>query len=249
MRGKIIVNGIEISKNKTSICVPIVQAEAEGILNMAQRINKYKVDLIEWRADYFECAEEAGKVNEILCSIRRLTDKPLIFTYRGAAEGGFIATSDKLRAEVALSVIEKNLPHMVDIELNNEKNILSELVNAAHKNNIYVVMSNHDFEKTPSPQEIIERLLQMESLGADIAKIAVMPRGIDDVILLLDALNQANKIVGIPITAISMGKLGLVSRVAANVFGSCITFGNIGGESAPGQIRADKLRSVMGLFE
>ena len=40
----------------------------------------------------------------------------------------------------------------------------------------------------------------------------------------------------LPVVTMSMGALGVVSRMAGEIFGSCITFGAVGEISAPGQI-------------
>ena len=87
-------------------------------------------------------------------------------------------------------------------------------------------MSNHDFFKTPSKEEIISRLCAMQEKGADIPKIAVMPQSKKDVLTLLSATNEmveehANR----PIITMSMAATGVISRLAGEVFGSCLTFG------------------------
>ena len=46
----------------------------------------------------------------------------------------------------------------------------------------------------------------------------------------------------------SMGGTGLISRLCGEVFGSALTFGAVGKVSAPGQINAEDLRSVLNLI-
>ena len=57
-------------------------------------------------------------------------------------------------------------------------------------NNIYIIMSNHDFDKTPATSELERRLTLMKIFGADIAKIAVMPNSARDVLNLLLATDN-----------------------------------------------------------
>ena len=83
-------------------------------------------------------------------------------------------------------------------------------------------------------------------LGADIAKIAVMPRNSSDVIELLSATNEMNqKCREIPIITMSMSGIGVLSRVAGEIFGSAVTFGAVRKPSAPGQIGIGDLNSIL----
>jgi 3-dehydroquinate dehydratase-1 len=111
-----------------------------------------------------------------------------------------------------------------------------------------VVMSSHDFEKTPSRDEIVARLSAQQKLGADVVKIAVMPTSHRDVITLMDATElfvatDATR----PVITMSMGGLGVVSRLAGETSGSCLSFGSAGASSAPGQIDAVTLMSILTL--
>lgn len=123
------------------------------------------------------------------------------------------------------------------------------LVSCAEENGVYVVMSNHDFRKTPAKEEIISRLRQMQEYGAHIPKIAVMPNSAEDVLTLLDAtLTMKTKYADRPIITMSMAATGLVSRLAGEVFGSACTFGAGEEASAPGQIPVQELRSVLDIL-
>ncbi len=72
-----------------------------------------------------------------------------------------------------------------------------------------VVMSNHDFHKTPEAEEIIARLRKMQSFDADIPKIALMPRkGTSDVLTLLCRdPGMQEQYADRPIITMSMAKL------------------------------------------
>ena len=86
----------------------------------------------------------------------------------------------------------------------------------------------------------------MQKTSADILKIAVMPQGIGDVKLLMEAAEEmANEHADRPIVAISMSEKGTVSRVAAEAFGSAITFGAASNASAPGQMGVEDLRDAL----
>jgi len=90
----------------------------------------------------------------------------------------------------------------------------------------------------------------MQALGADICKIAVMPRSAADVLTLLDATRiMHEEYADRPLITMSMGGLGVVSRIAGQVFGSAATFGMVGTASAPGQVDASELRALLDVLE
>ena len=126
---------------------------------------------------------------------------------------------------------------------------VSEIVNFAHENEVKVVMSNHDFDKTPAKEEIVKRLCKMQELGADLPKIAVMPQTTSDVLTLLCATDEmVTKYADRPIITMSMAGLGVISRIAGETFGSALTFGAAKVASAPGQVSVKELNNVLKLM-
>ncbi|KZU91305.1 3-dehydroquinate dehydratase I [Lactiplantibacillus plantarum] len=69
-----------------------------------------------------------------------------------------------------------------------------------------------------------------------------MPQSVEDVLTLLTATNIARQTLPQPVITMSMGDLGKVSRLAGEVFGSCLSFATVGAASAPGQIALENLR-------
>ena len=106
--------------------------------------------------------------------------------------------------------------------------------------------SNHDFVKTPEEGRIVERLRAMDKAGADILKMAVMPHSREDVLTLLKATVKVRESdICKPLVTMSMGDLGLVSRLCGETFGADMTFGTGAKASAPGQMEALKLQEVL----
>ena len=120
------------------------------------------------------------------------------------------------------------------------------MLDFSHAHEVKVVGSNHDFQATPSREEIIRRLVFMQELGVDIPKIAVMPQNKQDVLVLLSATEEmVREHDATPVVTMSMGPKGVISRIAGKVFGSAITFGTVGKASAPGQLEVSDLRMAM----
>ena len=82
----------------------------------------------------------------------------------------------------------------------------------------------------------------------NIPKLAVMPKTKADVIKLLIASEEISRELDKPIVTMSMGKLGVISRIGGEIFGSAMTFGTNGAASAPGQIDANYLSELLNLL-
>ena len=97
-------------------------------------------------------------------------------------------------------------------------------------------------------EELIRRLTRIQEMGADVAKIAVMPQSREDVMTLMEATMEADHSLDIPVVTISMGRLGVLSRLAGTLTGSAMTFASVGEASAPGQMGVKDLETVLGLL-
>lgn len=243
LKNLIIGNGIP------KICVPIVAASKE---ELHKELAHYKactdIDLIEWRGDYLPEVMNLEFMTELAKEIRHsLPDLPLLFTFRSKREGGEQEISFSDYKKLNLTLAQSNLVDIIDLELfctsNTEE--LTTFVNRLHNTDVKIIFSNHDFSKTPEESVILSRLAAMEKLGADIAKIALMPQNTSDVVTLLSATVKAEHSLNIPVVTMSMGKLGMISRISGGTFGSAITFGSLTKSSAPGQIQVDKLKDIL----
>ena len=175
-----------------------------------------------------------------------MADKPLLFTFRSAKEGGEQALSVEHYIALNRAAVDSGLVDMIDLELFTGDELVKATVEHAHAKNVFVIMSNHDFHKTPSAEEIVQRLRKMQELGADIPKIALMPQNKTDVLTLLSAtLEMQERYADRPIITMSMAKTGVISRLSGEVFGSAATFGAVKKASAPGQISVTDLRTVL----
>lgn len=241
------VRNIEIGAGIPKVCVPIVGKTQEEVLNTAKKIMDTTANLIEWRVDWFEDIFDFNRVQETLGMLREIMgDRPILFTCRTANEGGEISLTETQYVLLNKIAIESGNIDLVDVEMFGFTDITEELIRLAHAHGVKVVGSNHDFQSTPSKEEIIRRLVFMQELGVDIPKIAVMPQNKQDVLTLLCATEEMVREYGFtPVVTMSMGAQGVISRIAGKVFGSAMTFGTVGKASAPGQIDVEDLRTVM----
>jgi 3-dehydroquinate dehydratase-1 len=239
------IRNIHIGEGVPKIIVPLMGRNVEQLLMEIKTIKQATPDIVEWRADALEEIDNLEVVKETLSTIREaLFPTPLLFTFRSHREGGNKLIEDSYYKELLESVIQTKAIDLIDVELFSSN--VSEIVETAHASGIYVVMSNHDFEKTPVKEEIVWRLRKMQELGAHIPKIAVMPRVPTDVLTLLDATYTMKSLYADrPIITMSMASTGVVSRIAGQIFGSDATFGSGVEASAPGQIPVEQLRKMI----
>ena len=244
------VRGVRIGEGIPKIIVPIVGTTREEILAAAASLKNRRMDLVEWRADWYDDVSDHSKTTDVLRNLRSiLHETPILFTFRTAGEGGEKAMEKKDYARLIINAAQSGLVDLVDVETFTGDEIVKEIISAAHSAGVKVVGSNHDFEKTPPKEEIVRRLRKMQELGADIPKIAVMPQCKRDVLVLLSATERmAAEYADRPIITMSMSGTGLVSRLCGEAFGSSCTFGAVGKTSAPGQISVEKLSAVLRLI-
>lgn len=246
----VVVRNVKIGEGIPKICVPIVGVTKEDIINEAKTFEDIPVDVVEWRVDWFEHVYETEKVKEVLVELRAaLKETPLLFTFRTSKEGGEKAIEPEAYAALNKAVAETGNVDLVDVEAFTGDEIVKDIIQAAHKAGVKVVASNHDFDKTPEQADIVGRLCKMQELGADIPKIAVMPRSKKDVITLLAATEEMTREhADRPIITMSMAGTGVVSRLCGEVFGSALTFGAAKKASAPGQMGVHDLETVLNLL-
>lgn len=257
----LIIRKVAIGEGRPKICVPIVAQTAQEAAAQAGEIRSLPCDLVEWRADWFSEAFGAGRAAKFssgaACSIAQtarllretLGEIPLLFTFRTGKEGGERMIAKEDYELLNLFAAAGGLADLVDIELLTVGGSLPSLMQALHTDGVKVILSSHNFQETPSREELLRLMNEMRERGADAAKVAVMPQSEEDVLTLLAATAEMRRQhPDIPLITMAMGKLGAVSRVAGETFGSAVTFGAAGKASAPGQPNAEKLAQLLDIM-
>jgi len=247
---KVTVNNKVFGGPLPLICLPLVAKDRSALLQQAAELIRLDPDLLEWRIDGFDQVEDIGACLDALQALKATMGSiPLIFTCRIHGEGGFKEISQDKRLQLITAAIESGGVEIVDVEMSNEPAFIEKVKNIAQTCNTKLILSYHNFDKTPDETAIYDKLVMAQDMGADIAKLAVMPKDYADVLTLLGATLKARTgAVKVPIVTMSMGPEGGVTRVAGGLFGSDLTFA-IGKESsAPGQIPIGELRQAMAVL-
>lgn len=239
VRGRILGGAVPL------LCVPLTARTRETILREVSDVMKIVPDLIEVRADFWDFVEETESALSMLREIRGIVgDIPVILTCRRQDEGGWKKVSEKRKFSLYGRAVDAGLVDFLDVELafGEEKirGVLSDL------GTVSLIVSSHDFEKTPSRNEVLSIITAEIQAGAHIAKFAAMPGCEEDVLALLSATLAARRAFPeIPLITMSMGEMGAMSRVAGGFFGSDLTFAKSSNASAPGQISASVMKECL----
>lgn len=237
----------ELAKSPVKTIVPITAKTKEQAIAQAKVIAANQdADLAEFRIDLLDFAADTKQVIALGHELKKvLGNKPVIATIRTHNEGGQLTISDADYGKTYQAYLKQPFMDMLDVEMFRDQQIVKNTVQLAHDKKVLIVMSNHDFKKTPSEDEIIKRLLKQDELGADVLKIAVMPQNKQDVFTLMNATLKVSQLSNKPLLTMSMGKLGTISRIATANMGGSFSFGMIGEASAPGQIDVTQLKQLL----
>jgi len=221
------------------IATALTDGAPSGQARQARLAQQQGAGAAELRVDLLA---DPAQVRAALTAVRAASSLPLLLTYRSATEGGKGAGHGQGYEDYLASLLQLRPPvAAVDIEM---ACLASKALVAEAKAGGYdVVGSCHDFTATPSAAQIAEKLAQITAAGADITKVAYMPRTAQDVAALRHAAHDfAGAYPHQPLIAISMGQLGAPSRTDLV---NCLTFATIadGAASAPGQATIAHVRA------
>ncbi len=197
-------------------------------------------DIIEWRADYLP--KEA--ILQVAPAIfEKFAGRELVFTLRTRSEGGEIDLSPEEYIHLIKEVAQFYQPDYIDFEYYSYKDVFEEMLDFPN-----LVLSYHNFQETP--ENMMEILSELTILNPKLVKVAVMAHTEQDVLDLMNytrgfkTLNPEQEYV-----TISMGKVGKVSRITADVTGSSWSFASLDEVSAPAQISLASMKKIREILD
>lgn len=242
----LVIKGKTIGAGKPCVCVPVLGREKKEIIEEILELAKKPVDIIEWRVDVFLECLNFNEVRDILQTIApHISEKIFLYTFRTKLQGGYGDVTAEQLEDIHNIAAESGVVDLLDLEFFAEEFPIIKIMKLQEKG-VKIVASHHDFEETPE-RELMKMLLERMCAGnADIVKIAVMPKDTEDVLRLLSVTSEFYKEnPDTPIISMSMGKLGVISRLSGETFGSCVTFAANKESSAPGQMKMEKVMEII----
>jgi len=192
-----------------------------------------KSDFAEIRFDYLKKSDipivlESSKKNLSRC----------VCTLRPKSEGGLFVGKEDERKSILRLIAEYN-PFLLDVEFNTiqkDKKLASYL----KKSKCKLLISWHDFKKTPNESQLKSRFNKMRKFS-NVVKIVTVAKNVSDAsrLLSLYSIKSKNKTV-----AFCMGDQGKFSRILCLHLGSPFTYVSLGKAIAPGQFSVDEIKSL-----
>jgi len=209
----------------------VIAAIGENPVSSGRKAKQLGADILELRIDLL-----SQKPQGVLEDLKKL-GLPIIITNRMKDQGGSWQGSEDERIRELLLLLP--LADAVDIELCAcDRDIVVKKARNAGKT---VIISTHDFQKTPDNMVMDGIICESLETGADIAKLAVMPGSLCDVLRLLEVTLHATG----NVCTIAMGATGKHSRIIAPIYGSVMTYGYVDTPTAPGQLRIDEMKNLL----
>ena len=187
-----------------------------------KKIQSSGVSLLEIRVDLIPAGFD--EIVDYTKKIKSSTGIPLIVTIR----------ETRANRGKRLSMFERLLPWVDCIDIEIDAGICPEVVSIASDK--VIMISEHDFIKTPQDKDLARIVEKATALGADIIKIAVTAKNREDVARLLQFTNSRPE----NMVAVAMGEIGTLSRIAAPFFGSLFTYAYIHKKVASGQLSLEE---------
>lgn len=220
---------------KYKTCVSIAENSPNKIKNNLKQALR-KSDYAEVRFDFLKTED----IPQALENIKRDLKK-VVCTLRPKSEGGKFEGSEKERIAILKLISEYN-PFLLDVEFNTIKKN-KELVKYLKSTNTRLLVSWHDFKKTPNFSELKNKMTQMSKFSNNV-KIVTTAKSAKDSTITLQLYNQNKKN---SLIAFAMGDNGKLSRILCLYLGSPYTYVSLGKPIAPGQFSVDEVKKIISL--
>ena len=217
---------------KYNTCVSIGEKNPKKIENILKKALS-KSDFVEIRFDYLKKSDIPMVLENIKKNLSRC-----VCTLRPRSEGGLFIGKETERKSILRLIAEYN-PFLLDVEFNTiqkDKKLTSYL----KKSKCKLLISWHDFKKTPSDSQLRTKFNKMRKFS-DVIKIVTVAKNVSDAsrLLSLYSIKPKNKTI-----AFCMGEQGKFSRILCLHLGSPFTYVSLGKAIAPGQFSVDEIKSL-----
>ncbi|MFH1256547.1 MAG: type I 3-dehydroquinate dehydratase [Candidatus Diapherotrites archaeon] len=224
---------------KPLVCVPVTARTTKEALKDIAGAKKL-AGCVELRIDYLMDLSE-----ENLEKLIKACRGKAVVTNRSRKEGGYFRESEKKRLGFLLKAVGFGA-RMVDLEFSALKNSTAKKI-LRKKGNAKVILSYHNFKKTPARKELkklFERMIRVK--GADILKIVTYAKNPMDTLAILGLLRLAKKAKK-PSIIFAMGEKGRHTRMLSMLEGAFLGFASLSKDkaSAQGQLDAKKLSLML----
>ena len=220
---------------KYKTCVSIAEKTPYKI-KQTLKIALKKSDYVEVRFDFLKIEQIPEALEIIKKDLNRI-----VCTLRPKIEGGKFTGNEKERIAILKLIAEYN-PFLLDVEFNTLKRN-SSLVKYLKSTKTKLLVSWHDFKKTPSSAELKKKMNQMIKFSSNV-KIVCTAKSTDDSNRMLELYSKKGRN---NLISFAMGDFGRISRILCLYLGSPYTYVSLGKAIAPGQFSVDEIKKITNL--
>ena len=226
---------MDFRKMKYKTCISVGEKTPRKVLQTVNAALK-KSEYVELRFDFLPIE----KIPEVLEMVKKDLRR-IVCTLRPKTEGGKFAGNEKERLSILKLIAEYN-PFLLDVEFKTlSKN--QDLVKYLRLSKVNLLVSWHDFKKTPSSDELSRKIKQMSKFSKNV-KIVGTAKNTKESTRMLE-LYKKNK--QIKLISFSMGDMGRISRILCLYLGSPFTYVALKKAIAPGQFSVDDVKKIINL--
>ena len=220
---------------KYKTCVSIAEKTPYKI-KQTLKIALKKSDYAEVRFDFLKIEQ----IPEAIEIIKKDLNK-IVCTLRPKTEGGKFSGNEKERISILKLIAEYN-PFLLDVEFNTLKRN-SALRRYLKSTKTKLLVSWHDFKKTPSSAELKKKMNQMSKFSSYV-KIVSTAKSTADSSKMLELYSKKGKN---NLISFAMGDFGRISRILCLYLGSPYTYVSLGKAVAAGQFSVDEVKKITNL--
>jgi 3-dehydroquinate dehydratase type I len=220
------------------ICVSILPKNTAEALNLIGKAEAAGADFVEVRMD---CLKETRNLSDL----PKCTKLPLIATNKLLSEKGFFDGSEVEREQTLINAAKAGFA-FVDVDFSSPKR--SETISKLKKLNQKIVVSYHKFDGILATSSLERILDEQINSGADICKIVLTAKQIEDNLPILTFVSFAS--VKAKLVCFCMGEQGKTSRLLSPAFGGFFTFAALDttSQTAVGQMSIKEMKTAYKLL-
>lgn len=217
---------------KNRVC-GVVAAETARQMQSQLRSALKNTRTLEIRLDYLR---DAAERDSFLAGIGRHPLRAvLIATCRTKRGGGLFSGTRKEQIEILAQAARAGC-QWCDVEIETSRYISPRDLRHALAP-ACVMVSHHDFRRTPQNLRVIAR--QMAVAGGAAIKVAAQCKSVSDSVRICEIARGRRNVVAIP-----MGEIGLAGRLLALRQGSAVAYAAVGQTTAPGQVSLSAMQQL-----
>jgi len=243
----VVIGSMTLGTGLPKIGVSLTGSTRSALLGQAAQVLTSVAQVVEWRLDTYQELDNRAELINTAAQLRQVLGTiPVIATLRPATAGGQTQLDTATYYQTYQTLVSNRAVDAVDIALSmvNAADFMT-LTKQMRTDQIRLILSQTTTTKTPAEADLLATYQAMAAAGADIARITITAHTALEVLRLMTATAQAQQTLALPLIATAKGSLGRYSSVSGQLFGSTVTFGQVGHGDGRGSLPVSQLKQTL----